>query len=176
MADIRKIVTEDRGLIKKFQAFIPGYKKYRNTEDLRTADSLLRKELAAELEKIEGIISEARDEATRNMDLDEVKTIGDLVSYSHKITEKVRHAEQGYSGISTYLKIQETELHALYDYDLGLFHWMDKMREKATMVKELFRSNHPQRSLGVRDMKDLYSEFENTFDIRLSKITNVTQG
>jgi hypothetical protein len=175
MSDIRKIVTEDRGLIKKFQAFIPGYKKYRNTEDLRISDSLLRKELARELEKIESILEGAREDATRNMDLDQIKALGDLINYSHKITEKVRHAEQGYSGISTDVKIQENELHALYDYDLGLFHWLNKLQDKATMVQDLFRAQHPQRSLGARDMYDLYREFESTFDLRLSKITNVAQ-
>ena len=110
------------------------------------------------------------------MDLDEVKHLGDLVNLSHKITEKVRHAEQGYSGISTDVRIQENELNALYDYDLGLFHWLDRLTDKSKMVRDLFRADHPQRSLGVRDMQDLYREFEGTFDMRMSKISNVSQG
>lgn len=176
MADIRQIVREDRGLIKKFQAFIPGYKRYRNTEDLRTSDSLLRNELARELEKIEAVIIEARDEATRNMDLEEVKHLGDLVNLSHKITQKINHAEQGYSGISTDVRIHENELNALYDFDLGLFHWLERLKVRSEKVRDLFRSNDPGRRESVNEMYELYKEFEETFDTRMSKISNVSQG
>jgi hypothetical protein len=57
MVDLRERVKEDRGLLKKLEMAIPGFRGYRKREDLRIADSLLRKQLANNLgdirEKIE---------------------------------------------------------------------------------------------------------------------------
>ena len=70
MADVRELVVTDRGWIKKIQAFLPGYQKYRNCEDLRSADNLLRQELAVRLEIVEKHVKRAREEITRSMDFD----------------------------------------------------------------------------------------------------------
>ena len=47
--DLRTKVEDDRGLIKKIQLCIPGFRGYRQKEDLRLADSLLRQQIADEL-------------------------------------------------------------------------------------------------------------------------------
>ena len=46
MTDLRNKVEEDRGLLKKIQLGIPGFRGYRQKEDLRIADSLLRMQVA----------------------------------------------------------------------------------------------------------------------------------
>lgn len=50
--DLRKKVKEDRGLLKELELAIPGFKGYREREDLRIADSLLRAQLADKLKTI----------------------------------------------------------------------------------------------------------------------------
>jgi len=42
MPDIRERVEEDKGILKKIQSFIPGFRGYRRKEDLRDADRMLR--------------------------------------------------------------------------------------------------------------------------------------
>jgi len=46
MADIRQRVKEDQGILKKIQMFVPGFRGYRQREDLRDADRMLRDQLA----------------------------------------------------------------------------------------------------------------------------------
>ena len=46
MTDLRNKVEDDRGLLKKIQLAIPGFRGYRQKEDLRIADSLLRIQIA----------------------------------------------------------------------------------------------------------------------------------
>jgi hypothetical protein len=176
MSDIRNIIKEDRGLIKKFQAFLPGYKKYRNCEDLRTADNILRLELAKELGKVEGRIQDARDEASRNMDLSIINQLGELVNYSHTITEKVKHAEQGYAPwISGDVRIEENELQALYDYDLGLFHWMERLKDLSGDLLKNIQIGNPEKVALLRETKNVLQDFEETFDMRISKVSSVAQ-
>ena len=40
--DIRGTVEDNRGLLKKIQIIVPGFSGYREKEDLRAADELLR--------------------------------------------------------------------------------------------------------------------------------------
>src|SRR5215469_3113225 len=44
--DIRQTVDGDRGMLKRLQMLIPGFKGYRQGEDDRAADSLLRLQVA----------------------------------------------------------------------------------------------------------------------------------
>ena len=43
MADIRQRVQEEQGVLKKIQMFVPGFRGYRQREDLRDADRMRQK-------------------------------------------------------------------------------------------------------------------------------------
>ena len=171
MADVRSLIQGDRGLLKRIQATLPGYKIYRNCEDLRAADNILRKELAAHLEQVEENAREAREDLARGMDFDSLNLIGEVVNLSHKITEKVRHAEQGYAPwISGDVRIQEEELKALYNYDLSMLDEIEKMKR----VSESLKTNSTD-SQKINDMKSSLKTFEKIFDQRIAKVTKVAQ-
>ncbi|HSV42580.1 MAG TPA: hypothetical protein VLH13_04130, partial [Methanomassiliicoccales archaeon] len=69
MPDIRQKVEEDRGLLKKIQMIIPGYRGYRIREDLRDSDKMLRMELSKRLGIQRRELEEARTELVRAMPL-----------------------------------------------------------------------------------------------------------
>jgi len=176
MADIRGIVTEDRGLLKKIQAFLPGYKKYRNCEDLRIADSLLRKELATSLEIFERNVSDAREDLARRMDLENLNIIGELFNRSHKITEMVRHAEQGYAPwISGDVRIEEEELEKLYDFDLSLLVEVEELKKASRMLSESTNGNGSNVREQIGSLKNMVKRFEDVFGSRISTVTRVAQ-
>ena len=52
MVDLRSKVEDDRGLLKKIELLIPGFRGYREREDLRAADSLLRQQLAGRVKEL----------------------------------------------------------------------------------------------------------------------------
>ncbi len=177
MADIRKLVVTDRGWIKKIQAFLPGYKKYRTCEDLRAADSMLRKELASKLQIIESHIKRSREEISKNMDFDLINRIGELVNISHRITEKVRHAEQGYAPwISGDVRIEEDELNLLYEYDLSMIDLIERLMEEADLLVEASISGGPDRSDRIRALRLSMEDFEGTFSQRIAKVTRSAQS
>ncbi|MBN1389908.1 MAG: hypothetical protein JXA22_04625 [Candidatus Thermoplasmatota archaeon] len=176
MADIRKLVVDDRGWIKKLQNFLPGYKKYRTCEDLRAADSMLRKELAIRLSHVEESIKRSREEITRNMEMDLINRIGELVNISHRLTEKVRHAEQGYAPwISGDVRIEEDELNKLYEYDLSLVDHIEKLFNEAKKLEEATINKATDRTQRLASMRGSIEEFESVFGQRIAKVTNVAQ-
>jgi hypothetical protein len=176
VADIRKLVVTDRGWMKKIQAFLPGYKKYRTCEDLRAADNMLRKELAAKLEVVESLVKRSREEISKDMDFDLINRIGELVNISHKITEKVRHAEQGYAPwISGDVRIEEDELNELYEYDLSLIDNIEMLIAEAQGLEESSIQGAQDRSQRMSSLRASIEEFEGIFSQRIAKVTNVAQ-
>jgi hypothetical protein len=170
------MVVTDRGWIKKIQAFLPGYKKYRTCEDLRAADNMLRKELAAKLEIVENHVKRSREEISRDMDFDLINRIGELVNISHKITEKVRHAEQGYAPwISGDVRIEEDELNALYEYDLSLIDNIEMLIEEAQGLEESSIQGAQDRSQKMSSLRASIEDFEGVFGQRIAKVTKVAQ-
>jgi len=177
VADIRKLVVEDRGWIKKFQNFLPGYKKYRTCEDLRAADSMLRKELAVKLGDVENKIKRSREEISKDMDFDLINRIGELVNISHRMTEKVRHAEQGYAPwISGDVRIEEAELNKLYEYDLSLVDQITLLIEEAKGLEEASIRKSPDRMDKLVSLRNSIEDFEDMFRQRIAKVTNVAQS
>ena len=176
MPDIRKIITQDQGWIKRIQASLPGYKKYRNCEDLRAADSLLRQDLSSKLEGVEKEIKECRNELSRSMEMDMLNIIGELVNISHRVTEKVRHAQQGYSPwISGDVRIEEDELNRLYEFDLSLFEQIIKLKEEADVLRGSCQAGASDIRDKIRSLKDSIITFEEAFNGRIRKITEVAQ-
>jgi hypothetical protein len=176
LADIRKLVVTDRGWIKKIQAFLPGYKKYRTCEDLRAADSLLRQELAAKLEIVENHVKRSREEISKDMDFDLINRIGELVNIAHRITEKVRHAEQGYAPwISGDVRIEEDELNALYEYDLSMIEHIERLISEAQEMEQASIAGAPDRSQRMSSLRGSIENFEGVFSQRIAKVTKVAQ-
>ncbi len=175
MADIRDTVETDRGVLKKMQAFLPGYKKYRNCEDLRAADNLLRQELAKKMDVVVDKIQTAREEIARGMDFDALNRIGEIVNKSQTMAEKIRHAQQGYAPwISGDVRIEEPELNKLYEYDLSLFDEVTKMQNQADELVAAARGSGESMPK-INSIKDSMVEFERVFDARISKVTAVAQ-
>jgi hypothetical protein len=176
LTDIRREVVQDRGILKKVQAWLPGYKTYRTCEDLRIADSLLRKELAKKLEAVESDVNKARKEIAVSMEFDLINRIGELVNTAHKITEKVRHAEQGYAPwISADVRIQEDELNALYEFDLSMFERTAKIMDMSKALRDASESRSADRMEKIRGLRSAIEGFEKEFDQRISAISRVAQ-
>lgn len=176
MVDVRSIIKADSGWIKKLQSFLPGYKKYRSCEDLRSADNILRKELAAKLEIVENNIKRSREEISKEMDFDLINRIGELVNISHKITEKVRHAEQGYTPwISGDVRIEEDELNGLYEFDLSLVENIETLIIGSKDLEKASINKVGNKLDMIVQMRSSLQDFENLFSQRIAKVTEVAQ-
>jgi len=52
----------------------------------------------------------SREELTEIMEFASIQDMGELLKLSRQIENKIRHAEQGYTGISADYRIEEEEL------------------------------------------------------------------
>ena len=141
MVDLRDRVKEDRGLIKKLELAIPGFRGYRKREDLRIADSLLRKQLADGLGDVKEKIELCRKDLADKMEMDLLNGIGSLMNNITSTENRLRHAEQGYTGVSADYNIREDELENMYEWDLHLISDINKLSETVSVLQSTIGSS-----------------------------------
>lgn len=117
--DIRGQVDASRGILKKIQLMIPGFRGYRNLEDLRQADELLRKQVATYLQQAETALQDFRTNLATQQDFIDLTSVASTLSRMQQFEGELLHSEQGYSGFVATVKIDDSKLNALYQYDYG---------------------------------------------------------
>jgi len=176
MVDLRSKVEEDRGLLKKIELLIPGFRGYRKREDLRAADSLLRQQLAARMKEVNKKFENSREELTKAMELALINDMGDILKLSRQIENKIRHAEQGYTGISADFRIEEDELNKLYEWDLSMLQTIISLEKTAQDLNSSITGQDGTAGSKMKDIKNGLKEFNSVFDKRILIIAGLEVG
>ena len=170
MTDIRRRVEEDRGILKKIELFIPGFKGYRKREDLRAADSLLRQQLAMRMGEINRKFDNCRDELTKALEIGLMSEIGDITKLSRQVENKIRHAEQGYS---VDVRFGEEELNRMYEWDLSLLQNIESMGKMADELNNAITGSDGTAGQKMKDIRKALNEFNSIFEKRISIISGL---
>jgi hypothetical protein len=117
--DIRQRVDQDRGFLKKLQLLLPGFRGYRQGEDDRAADSILRLQVADRVHRAATIVTTARASLSNAGDFSHLTDLAQIASELNVLEGQIRHAEQGYAGISPTVRMSPSSLDQLYEYDYG---------------------------------------------------------
>ncbi len=173
MVDLREKVEDDRGLIKKIQLAIPGYRGYRQKEDLRIADRLLREQLADGLGIAVRDLERSRDNLVEAKELDLLEKASKLINQAQAAENRLRHAEQGYTGISPDYRIQQAQLNQMYEWDLGLIYNIDNVKGAAENLKGATASND---KAGIDKAIDFAMDSLEKFDEIFSKRREALAG
>ena len=115
--DIRQQVDENRGILKKLELLIPGLRGYRNKEDIRVSDDLLRNQVADKLDLAKSNLEGLRKQMAYSGDYTNLNSIGSIIFQLQQFSGEVRHSQQGYSGFGASFQVNEEKLNKLYDYD-----------------------------------------------------------
>jgi hypothetical protein len=117
--DLRKAVEDNRGTLKKLQLKIPGLKEYRQLEDIRAADQLLRKQISDKLNNAKAKLEDLRKALTVKNDFSNLTIVGNTISQIQQVSGVMQHAQQGSAGISPNIRIDMEVLNKLYEYDFN---------------------------------------------------------
>jgi len=120
-------IGEEMDLFKKILSKIPGFSGYVERQNRRDADKLLREIVASRFEQQwQRISALQRDFISQG----EITFVDDLEAAAIKLrtfADRVRRASRGYSGLFDAVKINETELAQLYQYDSAMLDLVDEV-------------------------------------------------
>ena len=173
MPDIRQRVSEDQGVLKKIQMFIPGFRGYRQKEDLRDADRMLRDQLVKKLSLQRKQVEGARRLVKNAYNSKELEMMGGIISAYKKVEGLASHPSMGYSGISADIQFKQDEIFRLYDYDASMIDGLAFMQQAIDQLKAaLTAEDGPKAEAEAGQLRALIANFEEQFKRRM----NVIQG
>jgi hypothetical protein len=174
--DIRERVDQDRGALKRLQLLIPGYRAYRLGEDVRTADAMLRIQVADRLVIAMQKVDSLRSQMARNGVTAGLTDIGGLRVEIQRLEGQIRHAEQGYTGISPAIRITPEKLDRLYERDWTFVAGAESVVNSTKPIEDAVSAkNIPQVGTLVNQLRDNIKNLENTFANRVMDVEKILQ-
>ncbi len=165
MVDVLGKVKDSRNIIEKLGSIIPGWKGYQERQERRKADQLLRQTLAEKLADQRKRLDVAIQELIANSRYDLVDNVGSAVTQLQTFIDRVRFASYGYSGLFDAVKINQTELEQMYNFDMALFQYVDRLEAANDRLRETIPSGQSLIET-VRIIQDICREANSTFDER----------
>jgi hypothetical protein len=105
---------------RRVSRIFPGIPSYEDREALRTQDKVIRGRLAAELDLQIARVERLKGELTNEGHLSPLAALDRLTRRLQRLTDMIRFARYGYSGMNATNPINEEKLAKLYEYDLSL--------------------------------------------------------
>ncbi|HXF70349.1 MAG TPA: hypothetical protein VNK89_11145 [Thermoflexus sp.] len=138
MDEILERVKANRPVLERWLRFLPGYAGYKEKEQRRDADRILRETISHRLQELaDRLLGLQRELADR--DLSHVDEIDRLVHRVQTLADQIRVARYGYAGFFDAIRIEETELEALYRFDADLLQKVEELQEDVEPLDSAIR-------------------------------------
>lgn len=113
-------VKANESWLEKIKRYIPGYDGYVNKDNARELDTIVRNQLAGNLEGNKTRIKNTVSSLAKNGRLFETGDIDKIDKKNENCIAQFKSAARGYSGVFDVVKIKEDKLNRLYEFDNAL--------------------------------------------------------
>jgi hypothetical protein len=166
-------VSSDLDPIKKIMKQIPAFGGYVERQARRDSDKLLRDVIAKRVEVQWGRISAIQREFISKGDIAYVDDLEAAALKLRAFADRVRRATRGYSGLFDAVKINESELAQLYQYDAAMLDQVDAVSHAIDNVEASVGSDGLPASF--RNLTSVAQQCVDTFDRREETIMGGSQ-
>jgi len=172
--DLRERVDQDRGVLKRLQLLIPGYRGYRQGDDDRAADNLLRMQTADKIRNARTTMENARSALTNANQFSALTDLAPLLADLQRLEGEIRHAEQGYTGISPSVRINPQQLDRLYEYDYGFVVAADQVNQTVSQLATAATQGGASAVPGIMtNARSQISQLEQAWKARLQAVEGI---
>lgn len=172
--DIRQQVDQNRGFLKKLQLLVPGLSGYRDKEDIRVADELLRNQVADKLDLAKSNLENLRKQLVSSGDYTNLTSIGSLINQFQQLSGQVRHSEQGYSGWAATIKVDQTKLDSLYEYDYNFVASADQLQSMTSPANLIYNPASPSSvQPALTNVGNAINDYKQKWAVRVEAIENI---
>jgi hypothetical protein len=166
----RQRIEDSRGGLEALVSKIPGYHGYKEKENRRAADKLLRDQLTKQLDEQRRRLAELQRNLVDGGGLLMVDDLDRAVTKVQKLADKIRTASYGYAGIFDAVKVKEEQLDALYTFDEGMLQQVASVQTAIDALATAIDSNGDVKT-AIRAVVSAAEQAENTWRQRESAIT-----
>jgi hypothetical protein len=170
--DYRHAVEDSKGGLERLLSKIPGYHGYKEKEDRRAADKLLREHLVGQLGEQRRQLAELQRDLLEGGGLSLVDELDRAVTKVQNLADKIKTASYGYAGIFDAVKVKEEELDALYEFDEDMLGHVSTIQAAIDALTNSISDNN-QVEAAIRNVVSAAEDAGATWRQRESVITNV---
>ena len=163
-------IEDSRGGLEALISKIPGYHGYKEKENRRAADKLLRDQLTKQLDEQRRRLAELQRNLLDGGGLLMVDDLDRAVTKVQKLADKIRTASYGYAGIFDAVKVKEEQLDALYTFDEGMLQQVASVQTAIDALATAIDSNGDVKT-AIRAVVSAAEQAETTWRQRESAIT-----
>lgn len=120
MQDLRRRIEADESPLEELTRHIPGFEGYKERENRRLADQILRKQFAEDLEREVKSLNDVRLQLTNQGQLELLDDLDRLGRKLGTFVDEIRYADYGFSGFFEAVKIKDDDLDRVYEYDASM--------------------------------------------------------
>jgi hypothetical protein len=166
----RQRIEDSRGGLEALISKIPGYHGYKEKENRRAADKLLRDQVTKQLDEQRRRLAELQRNLVDSGGLLMVDDLDRAVTKVQKLADKIRTASYGYAGIFDAVKVREDQLDALHTFDEGMLEHVTSVQTAIDALATAIDSNGDVKS-AIRAVVSAAEQAETTWRQRESAIT-----
>jgi hypothetical protein len=163
-------------LSERIEAFLPGFRGYKEKELRRESDKLLRNHIYMKLTSAKDNLRNIFQRVSDRRYLDILPDMDRLTAKLDRVSEKVNHASYGYSGFFDAVKVKEDALDRMIAFDNQLIDEVEALTAAIDAFKaQLVAGDYTNLKDKVQAVTDKLEALENEFDRRQEVIMGVTQ-
>lgn len=138
MDEILERVKANRPALERWLRLLPGYAGYKEKEQRRDADRILRETIRRRLRELADRLLGLQRELSER-DLARVDEIDRIVRQLQTLADQVGVARYGYAGFFDAVRIGEAELEALYRFDADLLQKIEELQGSVDALGQTIR-------------------------------------
>ena len=158
---------------EKLVAKIPGYKGYKEKEQRRDADKLLREHITGRMRTVKTQLDALQTDLISAGKFGLLDEAGSAATQIQTFIDRVRTAPYGYGGLFDAVRIKEDDLDRVYEFDTSLVDYTGRIEAAIARAREGVEGEDA-RSL-VLIIRDLGREANTTFDQRADVLRGTAQ-
>jgi len=155
---------EEMRLSERILAALPGFRGYKEKELRRESDRLIRNHLYRRLMEARKDLKEVFQRLSDNR-LHEVLTKMDrFIMRFDRVSQKINHASYGYAGFFNVVKVEESKLDKMIDFDTGMLDEVEKIVAEAdTFKKESAKQKFEKTRDHLDNLEEMLESLEEAF-------------
>lgn len=165
-------VKDDMGGVENLLAKIPGYKGYKEKEERREADKLLRETIASRMRTVKTQLDGLQQDLIGAGKFDLLDETGSAATQIQTFIDRVRTAAYGYGGLFDAVKVKEDDLDRVYEFDNTLIGYVERIENAIANARRNVEGEDPRSPILL--IRDLTREANTTFDERAEVLRGTT--
>ncbi|HMN30200.1 MAG TPA: hypothetical protein PKE45_18755 [Caldilineaceae bacterium] len=150
---------------------LPGISGYTDRELRRDADKRLRNLIANQLEEQKKALLELQKRLLGGGGLAWLDDIDSTIQKLQLLIDRIRTASQGYAGLFDAVRIRETQLKALNDFDVALAGRVVVVQERVQALADGLSNKADLQPL-IQQLSDLITDLNTTFSKRQEAVVS----